>query len=109
MNFPRLATAVMLASALAACGGYEDASSDAEADTVEIPANEALAGVDGMPVADPDANADIVGSDTVAEAADENGDSGNASSAAPVAGPAPAEPAPAEPADEADTDEPDGE
>ena len=43
--------------ALAACGGgNEDASMEAEADTVEITADEALAPVNEMPVEDPNAN-----------------------------------------------------
>ena len=63
---------------LSACGGYEDASSEAEPDTVEVHANAVLEGVDAMPVADPDANTDIA-DDTVP--ADEN-----ASSATTTAG-----------------------
>lgn len=43
--------------ALAACGSSDNASTEAEADTVEIPANEALQGVNEAPVADPNANA----------------------------------------------------
>jgi hypothetical protein len=43
--------------ALAACGSSTDASADATADTVEIPADEALASVPD-PVADPAANVD---------------------------------------------------
>lgn len=42
---------------LAACGSSTDASADATADTVEIPADEALANAP-EPVADPDANVD---------------------------------------------------
>lgn len=45
--------------ALAACGSSDNASTEAEADTVEIPANEALSGVDEAPVADPSANAEL--------------------------------------------------
>ncbi len=56
-----LRTALILATpltlALAACGSSDNASTEAEADTVEIPANEALQGVDEAPVADPNANA----------------------------------------------------
>lgn len=39
--------------ALAACGSTEDASTEAEADTVEMPAEEALTDVEEMPVEDP--------------------------------------------------------
>lgn len=52
-------TALILAIplALAACGRSDNASTEAEADTVEIPANEALQDVNEAPVADPNANA----------------------------------------------------
>ncbi|WFL78464.1 hypothetical protein P7228_05200 [Altererythrobacter arenosus] len=43
--------------ALAACGSADDASTEATADTVEMPADEALEGVTEEPVADADANA----------------------------------------------------
>ena len=52
-----LVLATPLALALAGCGRSESASAEAEADTVEIPANEALEGVNEAPVADPNANA----------------------------------------------------
>ena len=52
--------AAPLALALSGCGRSDSASTEAEADTVEIPANEALQGVDEMPVADPNANATVV-------------------------------------------------
>lgn len=42
---------------LAACGSADDASSEASADTVEMPADSALAPVDDTPVADPSATA----------------------------------------------------
>ena len=48
-----LASATAFALTLAACGGSEDVSEDAEADTVEIPADEALQGVDEELVEDP--------------------------------------------------------
>lgn len=54
-----LVFAAPLAFALSACGSSDSASTEAEADTVEIPANEALEGVDDMPVADPNANAEV--------------------------------------------------
>ncbi len=53
----RIATILAAPLALAACGSSDSASTEAEADTVEIPANEALQGVDAAPVADPNANA----------------------------------------------------
>lgn len=53
-----LILAAPLALALAGCGRSDNASAEAEADTVEIPANEALEGVDA-PVADPNANATL--------------------------------------------------
>lgn len=53
----RIALAVAATVALAACGNTEDASTEAEADTVEIPADEALTGVEATPVADPAATA----------------------------------------------------
>lgn len=49
--------AAPLALALSGCGRSNDASTEAQADTVEIPANEALAPITEMPVADPSANA----------------------------------------------------
>ena len=53
----RIALAVAASVALAACGSTEDASTEAEADTVEIPADEALTGVDATAVADEGATA----------------------------------------------------
>ena len=41
------------ALALAACGSSDDASTEAEADTVELPADEAMEDVTAAPVADP--------------------------------------------------------
>ena len=52
-----LILAAPLALALSGCGRSNDASTEAEADTVEIPANEALTTVTETPVADPSANA----------------------------------------------------
>lgn len=48
---------VLALAALAACGDTDDASTAAEADTVEMPADEAMTGVTAEPVADPTANA----------------------------------------------------
>lgn len=59
----KIRTAIVLATplalALVGCGRSDNASTEAEADTVEIPANEALNGVDAAPVADPNANAAV--------------------------------------------------
>lgn len=63
----RIAFAAAASIALAACGSTDDASTEAEADTVEIPADDAMAGVEEAPVADPDANA--VTAETSEEAA----------------------------------------
>lgn len=48
----RIAVLGTASFALAACGGSDDASSDIEADSVEMPANEALEPVTEQPVAD---------------------------------------------------------
>lgn len=52
--FTALAGAALL---LAACGSADDASTEASADTVEMPADSALAPVSDAPVADPSATA----------------------------------------------------
>jgi len=51
------AFASLAALSLTACGSADDASSDAEADTVEMPADEVMAGTEA-PVADADATAE---------------------------------------------------
>ena len=51
-----IGAAALATLTLAACGDTEDASMEAEADTVEMPANEALEGLDETPVMDPQAN-----------------------------------------------------
>ncbi len=56
-----------LALALTGCGRSDDASTEAEADTVEIPANEALQTVTETPVADPNANAALPTGDATPE------------------------------------------
>lgn len=59
MTFRKTAlVAAILAAplALSACSDSDDAAYETETDTVEIEANEALEGVDAMPVADPQAN-----------------------------------------------------
>jgi len=54
----KLALAALLPlGLLAACGSADDASTAAEADTVEMPADDAMAGVTAEPAADPNANA----------------------------------------------------
>ena len=55
MNF-RIAALAAVSVALAACGSSNDASTEAEAETVEIAADEAMAPVAEEPVADPAAN-----------------------------------------------------
>tara|TARA_R100001129_G_scaffold73084_1_gene49791 strand:+ start:570 stop:857 length:288 start_codon:yes stop_codon:yes gene_type:complete len=52
----RIALTAAATIALAACGSTEDASTEVEADTVEMPADEALNGIEETPVADPAAN-----------------------------------------------------
>ena len=58
MRMPK-SFAALSASALmlAACGSADDASSEASADTVEMPADSALAPVNDAPVADPSVTA----------------------------------------------------
>ena len=53
----RIALAAASALALAACGSSDDASTEAEADTVEIGADDTLTDVTEEPVADPAATA----------------------------------------------------
>lgn len=55
------------AMTLAACGGADDASIEAEADTVEMPADAALEDVTEAPMEDADANSDDAVSEEVAE------------------------------------------
>ena len=68
-------TAVLATSlALAACGSNDNASTEAEAETVEVSADEAMAPVEEEPVADPAASVtanenDTPGTVTEAEAA----------------------------------------
>lgn len=59
MTRPSRLFTIFAVATLSACGGYEDASDEAQADTVEIPANQALEGISAQPVADPDANLNI--------------------------------------------------
>ena len=65
----RIAAAATASLVLAACGSADDASTEAEADTVEVAADEAMEPVTDEPVADPDAN--VVADDAQAGAAAE--------------------------------------
>ncbi|MDP2131287.1 MAG: hypothetical protein U0975_12610 [Erythrobacter sp.] len=56
-TFAPLAALGGAALLLSACGGADDASTEASADTVEMPADEALSAVTDEAVADPDATA----------------------------------------------------
>ena len=60
----RIALTAAASLALAACGNSEDPSTEAEADTVEMTADEALTDVEEMPVEDPAANTAPVEMDT---------------------------------------------
>lgn len=65
--------ATMLAGAallLAACGSADDASTEANADTVEMPADEALTAVSEVPVEDPAATETDAPDETDAAEAD---------------------------------------
>ena len=80
---PALTGAALL---LTACGSYDDASTEATADTVEMPADAALAPVDEEPVADPSATqTDTPETDAEAEASAETSANAAADAAANVA------------------------
>lgn len=66
-----LILAAPLALALSGCGRSDNASTEAEADTVEIPANEALEGVNEAPVVDPNANATLPAGEATPEQTEE--------------------------------------
>lgn len=67
--FTALASAALM---LAACGSADDASTEASADTVEMPADSALAPIAEGPVADPSATAtDAPATDAATEATTE--------------------------------------
>ena len=76
----------LLASAgamtLAACGAADDASIDAEADTVEMPADAALEGVTDAPVEDAEASADGGAEEASNDVADTASDIADAAEAA---------------------------
>lgn len=82
---------VLLAGAgamtLAACGSADDASVEAEADTVEMPADAALEDVTEAPVEDADANAadSAVSEEMATDAADAAADVAAAAEAAAAA------------------------
>lgn len=70
-----LAVLAGAALALTACGSADDASTEASADTVEMPADAALAPIEEAPVADPSATAtDVPEAAASAAPADEAGD-----------------------------------
>lgn len=52
-KFATLAALTCAALVLTACGSADDASTEANADTVEMPADEALSAITDEPVADP--------------------------------------------------------
>jgi hypothetical protein len=56
-KIPALTALAAASLLLSACGSYDDASTEANADTVEMPADEALSAVAEEPVADPAATA----------------------------------------------------
>lgn len=57
-KFVALAFAASAALALTACGSADSAKEDAQADNVEIPAEETVGDIDATPAADPSAGAD---------------------------------------------------
>lgn len=57
-KFVALAFASSAALALAACGSAENAKEDAQADNVEIPAEETVGDINATPAADASAGAD---------------------------------------------------
>lgn len=63
----RIALTAAATFALAACGSTEDASTEAEADSVEVVADEALGDLDELPVEDPAANAEAAAPAEVSE------------------------------------------
>ena len=91
-----------LTFALAACGSTDDASTTAEADTVEMPADEAMAGVTEEPAVDPNANAAADAAAEPTDAATEATAAEAGANAADVAARAQAAAAAAEAANDAD-------
>ena len=82
-KFALIAPAAGAALLLAACGSATDASEDAMADTVEMPADEAMAGTP-EPAADPEALTEA------ADSAEENAEDAAATAEAMVEADAPA-------------------
>ena len=78
----RIAAVAAASLALAACGSADDASLEAEADTVEVAADEAMSTVDEEPVADPEAAIDEA---SAAEAASVEDAADNAAATAEAA------------------------
>ena len=68
-TFTPLAALTGAALLLTACGSADDASTEASADTVEMPADAALAPIAEEPVADPSAAATDAPADDAADAA----------------------------------------
>ena len=82
----KFATTTLAAAAalgLAACGSADDASEEAIADTVEMPADDAMVDTP-LPVADPDALSDT-DQDAGADAVDAQADAADAEAAADAA------------------------
>ena len=79
----RIAAVAATSLALAACGSADDASTEAEADTVEVAADEAMDGVTEEPIADDGATMDSASpSDTEVSTVQEAGDSAAATAEA---------------------------
>ena len=68
-NYALLAFASGAALALAACGGADSAKEQAQADNVEMPAEEAVQDIDATPVADTSAAAGAEGVSAAASGA----------------------------------------
>ncbi|MDD3797639.1 MAG: hypothetical protein PHE36_00500 [Novosphingobium sp.] len=79
------------ALALSACGSSDSASEDAQADTVEMPADEAMTATTDEPVADADATTDAASdaadkaTDAASDAADAAADAAGAAASAAAA------------------------
>ena len=88
-TFAALSAAALM---LTACGSSDDASTEATADTVEMPADEALEAISDQPVADPEATAtDAPEAEATAEATAEQAADAAAGVAAEAAAAAEAE------------------
>lgn len=68
-NYALLAFVSGAALALAACGGADSAKEQAQADNVEMPAEEAVQDIDATPVADTSAAAGAEGASAAASGA----------------------------------------